>query len=206
MSLAPRFQEVEPNSCRFRKAIATANLILTDTDMGTYSRHRHDEMTVPEGWVIFEERVSAEKLELYPLDEREAARRGKPSCWGIERGKSGKAKIVVLRYADNALHDESDVDVESAAFLAQLDQFAAAFVETGIDQILELNVTGTQLFPAPPGMITQEDTIGPNLQMVTFAPRPAHLDEGDWTSAACWSFLGSEPRVAGVCSEGHGGI
>jgi hypothetical protein len=189
---APEFTEVDANGVEFRQALVVAGGILTSggasLDFSVYSRHCHAKVPVEAGEVLFEELVGSDEISLYPLGEREAAERGLPSCWGFAPGEGGRAVTVVLRYADKRLHERGGIDVTSEQFRVRLAKIADAFVAAGIHRVLELNVAG-RLFPAPEGYLTREDTVGIRRQRLTFDVPLLALVDGDWSQAACWSFL-----------------
>jgi|GEM_PF-2397076 len=203
---APDFTEIDANSGSFRDALFTAISILTslETKFGTYSRHSHRQVPVSEDQVIFEEvdRNSDEpKLLLYPLDEVAATQRGLPSTWAFAPGADGSAEVVVLRYAERALHDAADIDVASDNFRAMLQAIGDAFVAAGIHTMLELNVTAGYLFAAPEGHVTCEDMVSSELQTLRFIKTPDHILTGDWHLAACWMANAEQvPAVMGVCN------
>jgi hypothetical protein len=188
----PHILNVDPNSRAFRRALRTAGLILTGTPFSVYSRHEHYAM--PDGMVLFEEQVLPGEL------AAEAAERGLPSCWGV----ASDGSVVVLRYADKALHRASGIGVTDAGFLAMLADAAARFAVARLHETLELNIAG-HLFPPGNGMVTFEVTNEEaRLQRVTVAPVPAEVIDGDWNTVACWGFTAEgEPVVTGICSNGN---
>jgi hypothetical protein len=149
------------------------------------------------GKVPFEKLIAPDQLALSPMREEEAAKRGRPSCWGV----TPDGELVVLRYAESRLHEAADIDVTSADFLVGLRRFAKAFAEEGLHETLEINVAD-RLFPPGEGQVTKEETDEvARFQTVTFTDMPQEVLDGDWTTVACWtpSTLG-EPLVTGICT------
>lgn len=205
LSTAPEFADIDPNSPEFRKVLTAAMEILVryETRFGVYSHHSHDEVKVGLNQVVFERRDSAsDQLKLQALDEHRAAELGKPSCWAfVPGGDNGLAEVVVLRYAENSLHEGAAIDVESAGFRSVLQEIADAFVAAGIHEAVELNIAAGYLFVAPEGHVTREDTIALGLQTLKFVETPADILAGDERSAACWvAGARGEPVVTGICT------
>lgn len=201
LATAPEFRNVDANAPEFREALTTWGTVSDgiSTRFSAYSHHSHDGVTVMDGQVLFEERRSDGQLKLYPLNKAEAMRRGLPSCWAFTPDENGKAKIHVLRYADNALFEGVKIDVNSAEFLAELQKMGDALVAANIHDKLELTVIG-HLFAPPAGMLTRERTFSGGHHLVDFVPIPPEIMEGDWRQAACWSLDGErKPVVTGVC-------
>lgn len=203
LATPPDFTEIDANGPELRMALTMAGIILDGREfkLNVYSRHSHRAVPIGDGQVIFEEQVTTgdlPELKLYPLAEAEAAEIGKPSCWAFVPGEGGNpAEVVTLRYASNALHESSGIDVLSPQFQAELEAIASAFVAERIHETLELNATG-YLFPAPAGMITSESTYH-GYHKVAFIKLPGDIKRGDWSSAACWGFKNRQPVVTGRC-------
>ena len=207
LTAPPFFQDIDTNAPEFRDALDRAGAILAGTELCVYVCHRHDEVVIQPGEVIFEQRVSAQQLLLEPVAEEEAAELGKPSTWRFAPSEDGAGvSVVVLRYADSALHEQIDVDVASKEFMAQLAEIGRSFVEAGIHEVLELNVLGS-LFPPPAGHVTSERALQDRRQTLTFEPTPSAIVDGDWcdAGAACWHFSSTgRPLVTGRCGTGTG--
>lgn len=202
---APSFADVDANASDFRRPLETAMLILfgTGTRFGTYSHHSHPEMEVGPNQVIFTQPASNEpsKLLQTPMDEKQAATFGKPSTWAFRPGENGVAEVIVMRYSAHALHEDSSIDVESQAFLDELQAIADEFVAAGIHEHVEVNVEAGYLFVAPEGFLTREDTIGIGVQTLTFVPITEEILSGNERSAACWMpNTKGEPMVTGICT------
>lgn len=198
MSLAPLFAEVDPNDPSFREALGEAGAILAGTKLNVYSAHRHAEVPLGRGEVIFEELVGPRELGLYPLDEVVAAMHGLPSCWRFD---DHTGEVVTLRYADFRLHAYNDLDGRTSDFRVRLGEVGRRFVDAGIHNTLELNIAGL-LFPAPEGYVTNETTPKPRVQKVEIVPMPPRMLAGDWGGAACWRFEpDGTPVVTGMCSS-----
>jgi hypothetical protein len=190
----PHIRDVNPNSPGFRAALDKACEILSGKKQSVYSHHLHYEMR--DGEIVFVEPVSPGELALYPLPEREAAKKGLPSVWAFER--DGTA--VALRYAHSDLHERSDIDVASEQF--QLAEIGRAFAARGLHKILELTID-PHLFPAGSGQVACEVTdTQKRCQRVTLIPQPDAIRNGNWARAACWSFNDGQPIVTGICIDG----
>ena len=205
LTTAPVFADIDPNSPEFRKVLSKAMEILVshETRFGVYSHHSHDEVKVGLSEVVFEQK-DGDQLRLCVLDEAKAAELGKPSCWAFLPG-DGSAEVVVLRYAEKALHDAAEIDVASAEFQAELQEVADAFVAAGIHKAVELNISAGYLFVPPAGFVTREDTVAQGLQTLRFVEPPADILAGDKEGlAACWvADAKGEPVVMGWCTTDH---
>jgi len=195
---APHISQVDPESVEFRGALAKAGGILVGTGLNVYSRHCH--YALERGEVLFEELVMPGKLALYPLQEAEAAAKGLPSCWAF----TPDGDVVVLRYADRRLHDNSDLNVTSPEFQTKLMEIGRAFACAGLHDTLELNAAG-YLFSGGSNRVTLENTDeGARRQEVTLVEPTAKMVATGWTFAACWGFSPSGEAVAtGFCNDGQ---
>lgn len=204
IATAPPFAAVDANGPDFRRPLGVAIRILGDanTRFGIYSHHSHPEMRVGPDQVIFVQPMGGEpsKLLLTPLDRGRAARFGKPSTWSFT---SGVNHAVAMRYSANTLHDNSGIDVESASFRQELEEVGDRLAAAGVHSFVEVTIDPAYLFVPPPGYVTREDTIGIDVQMLTFVPAPDGILAGNWRSAACW-MPGSDgqPVVTGICVTG----
>lgn len=195
---APHISEVDPESREFREALTKAGAILAGTGLNVYSRHHH--YALERGEVLFEELIMPGRLALYPLQEAEATTKGLPSCWAF----TPNGDVVVVRYADWRLHDDSDLDVTSPEFQAKLVEIGRAFAHADIHDTLELNVAGF-LFSGGPNQVTLENTNEvARRQEVTLVEPTSEMVTSGWTFAACWNFSPSgEPVAFGFCHDGQ---
>lgn len=199
---APHISLVRPNSPPFRAALGRACSIVRNTGNAysrtgnTYSRHRH--RRVAPGYVTFERRVASGGLALRPRPEEYARQNGRPSCWAF----TPDGIAVPQRYAQEALHKAADIDVTSGGFLAALDEIGKGFAAYELGSILEFNIADI-LFPREEGYVTSEETNeATGFQTVTFIKVPSEVLAGDWSEAACFSYVTGRPTVAGICSGG----
>lgn len=192
---APPIADVHPESPQFRTAASQACAILAGTKKGIIARHFHPEIEIKPGEVVFVKSVSPEELSLYPLPIEEAALQGLPSCWGVTPDR----KTVELWYADQQLHEASDVDVTSTEFLESLAEAAEAFADRRLHQVVEITI-GSRLYPPGEGRVTYEETFEDGSQTITFIDTPKGVLAGVWANVACLvPGPSGEPVVVGLC-------
>ncbi|HEX6462563.1 MAG TPA: hypothetical protein VFZ58_04865 [Candidatus Saccharimonadales bacterium] len=196
MIAAPHITKVGSASVAFREHLDKGIEILKSIGeiWGVYSRHYH--FLIPAGKVVFEALTADGKLDLSLMTEAEAAKLGRPSCWGF----TPEGAIVVLRYADISLHKRCGIDATSESFQAELAQIAQAFVAAGLHRTLEVNIAG-QLFPPGEGGVTLETTDEANCrQTVEIVPLTDEMTE---VIAACWvPGANGQPVTTGYCAGG----